>query len=215
MSSQEDSSGRAGSRRSFVFADQAAARDAVTEGSASSIEFPRWSPEIEGDVPVSEQPRESEPAGRLALGAIAGAALLVFGATQGLSLLGSLSLLAGLALAAWSALGIVRRAGTMGKLALGAVVGVLLLVVGLVIGIHTYDAKYFGDAYPGWELLDNVGFGMALLGLVLLVVSLLGLPVVAVARAARRGKGFVASRYGDEPRAVESPAAPDESPQRR
>lgn len=99
----------------------------------------------------------------------------------------------GLAVVAVVALGIVgvvilrwQRAGTFGRLGLTALAGVAALVLGMALGIRTYDERFIYDNRTAlWETLSLIGFFLTLGGALVLVGSLLGALVVAVIRLFR------------------------------
>jgi hypothetical protein len=83
-----------------------------------------------------------------------------------------------------------RAAGRRSALrlfALGVVLGFLSLVVGLGLGIWTYDKRFiYDDPSPVWEAVSVLGLLMVLAGVVVVVVSVLGAVVVAITRSLRR-----------------------------
>jgi hypothetical protein len=75
-------------------------------------------------------------------------------------------------------------------LAIGLVLGFLATAVGLGLGIWSYDKRFiYDDPSPVWESVSWVGVFMFLAGFVLIVVSILGILVVALIRVLRRALG--------------------------
>ena len=95
----------------------------------------------------------------------------------------------GLAVAVTALVMLFRRAGTTGRLGLGVLAGSLALVVGLALGIQSYDEKYFGAPVERefWDAVSLVGVLLTVIGLLVAVASLLGVVVSAIVRLLRRG----------------------------
>ena len=79
------------------------------------------------------------------------------------------------------------RRSALRLFAFGVVLGFLALLVGLGLGIWTYDKRFiYDDPSPVWETVSVLGLLMSLAGVVVVVVSVLGVAVVACTRALRR-----------------------------
>jgi len=82
------------------------------------------------------------------------------------------------------------RRSALRVLAIGVVLGFLATAVGLGLGIWSYDKRFiYDDPRPVWESVSWVGVFMFLAGFVLIVVSILGILVVALIRLLRRALG--------------------------
>ena len=90
-------------------------------------------------------------------------AVVGVGTGSALGLLGGLVAIGVAAVATWR---LFRRAGRLGRIAVVALGGLVALVVGLLLGIQSYDERYFGD--PGergfWDAVSLVGFLLAVAG---------------------------------------------------
>jgi hypothetical protein len=105
--------------------------------------------------------------------------------------------LLGLTVTGWSLLGAVRRAGTVGRLGLGVLTGVFGVLIGFALASWSYDERYFGDDSLArltdepsgtsaiWELVSLVGFGMLIVGAIVIVASLVSFFVVGTRRLLR------------------------------
>jgi len=84
----------------------------------------------------------------------------------------------------------VGRRSALRVLAIGFVLGFLATAVGLGLGIWSYDKRFiYDDPSPVREIVSWVGAFMSLAGFVLIVVSILGILVVALIRVFRRALG--------------------------
>ena len=84
----------------------------------------------------------------------------------------------------------VRRRSAPRLLAYGVLLGFLTIVVGLGLGIWSYDKRFiYDDPSPVWEVVSLLGALMSHAGVVLFVVSILGIPVVALIWVFRRVLG--------------------------
>lgn len=124
----------------------------------------------------------------LGLAIVAGTVVFLFGMAAW-SVVGAVGGFLGLAAAVAALVLSFGRAGTLGRLALAAVTGVLMLVVGLVLGMQVYDEKYLGDEAHSsfWDAVTPVYVLLTLAGALLVPVSVVALVVVAIARFVRRG----------------------------
>ncbi len=104
------------------------------------------------------------------------------------STLGALVGLGALSVAVAAVVRLFRCSGTLGRFGVAAYAGFLMLVVGLGLGIQSYDEKYFGDpAERGlWDAVSTIGFFLTVVGFLTTVVALIALPVGAVVRSVRR-----------------------------
>ena len=84
----------------------------------------------------------------------------------------------------------VGRRSALRVLVIGMVLGFLALAVGLGLGIWSYDKRFiYDDPSASWVIVSRVGVLLFLAGVVLIVVSILGIPVVALIRVFRRALG--------------------------
>jgi hypothetical protein len=165
-------------RRSSILDDFAAAdRVAPVAGGPS-----------EDDPELTASPPFPSSGLLLGLAIVAGTVVFLFGIAAW-TVIGAVGGFLGLAVAVAALVLCFGRAGTLGRLALAAVTGVLMLVVGLMLGAHVYDEKYLGDeAYsPFWDAVTPVYVLLTLAGALLIPVSVVALIVVAIVRSVRRG----------------------------
>jgi hypothetical protein len=164
-------------RRSSILDDFAAARPAAP---------------VAGDPGNDAELAASAPSSAtgflLGLAIVVGTVVFVVG-IGAWNVIGAVGGFLGLAVAVAALILCFGRAGTLGRLALSAVTGVLMLVVGFVLGMQVYDEKYLGDeAYsPFWDAVTPVYTLLMLAGALLIPVSLVALAVVAIVRSVRRG----------------------------
>jgi hypothetical protein len=73
---------------------------------------------------------------------------------------------------------------------LAEVLGVILVVAGLVAGSISYDERFINDSPdPIWDIISWLAFAFAVVGVLLVPISLVGAVVVGIARAVRRARG--------------------------
>lgn len=166
--------------RSTVLTDFVAAREAAAAREAVVSERPAQDRATPPQAGVSR--------GVLSIALIVGLPIFVVGVATS-SILGAIGAMVGLAVTVCALVMLVRRAETMGRLGLGVAAGFLALVVGLMLGIQSYDEKYFGDREHRdfWDAVSLVGYLLIVGGLLFAVVSLLGVLGAGVARLVRRG----------------------------
>ena len=144
--------------RSTVLTDFVAAREAAAAREAVVSERPA-------------QDRATPPQAGVSRGVLSIALIFVVGVATS-SILGAIGAMVGLAVTVCALVMLVRRAETMGRLGLGVAAGFLALVVGLMLGIQSYDEKYFGDREHRdfWDAVSLVGYLLIVGGLLLAVV---------------------------------------------
>jgi hypothetical protein len=164
-------------RRSSILEDFAAAR-----GAAPVASGPQGN---NAELPAGAPPSAS--GFLLGLAIVVGTVVFVVGLAAW-NVVGAVGGFLGLAVAVAALILSFGRAGTLGRLALATVTGVLMLVVGLVLGIQVYDEKYFGDQddRPFWDAVTPVYTLLMLAGTLLVPASVVALAVVAIVRLVRR-----------------------------
>lgn len=166
-----------GAPRSGFLADLAAAREAAAARSPL---------DVGAGPPESDGPDEAVSSGLLGIGITVGTGIFVAGMLT-FGVLGTIGAALALGLAVTAFVMLFRRVSTVGRFALAALAGLFALVAGLVLGIRSYDEKYFGDRADRelWDLVSFVAFLLTAAGFLAYVTSLVGLLVAAILRSVR------------------------------
>ena len=166
------------SPRSNALTDLAAAREAAVA---------RGAVDLEEHEDVLEAPSASVSSGVLATFPIVGVAIFVVGVATS-SVLGAIGAAVGVTVAVTALVMLFRRTGPTGRLGLGVLAGSLAFVVGVALGIQSYDERYFGVPAERefWDAVSLVGFLLVVTGLLVAVASLVGVLVSATVRLLRR-----------------------------
>ncbi len=166
------------SPRSTILTDFAAAREAAAARVPVDLEQHQEDPEAAS---------ASVSSGVLAVVPIVGIAIFVVGVSTS-SVLGAIGATVGLTVAVIALVMLFQRAGTTGRLGLGVLAGSLAFVVGIALGIQSYDERYFGAPAERefWDAVSLVGSLLMVTGLLVAVASFLGVVVSAIVRLLRR-----------------------------